>query len=177
MKKNVNVSIYDTTNTEATAALLALGFPLINTDPIRRIFTEKRPANNQVSFGLKRGGEVEYRLEASSDQHDEKAGVVAQAYWDKEAETHSEEFDEKLINLRKKLQGTEGGILFEEILREYPQEVARYIRVAFDQRRQLIKQVINRQDMVELVRIEKEDGHNVLHHVNCPAEKVAKLLE
>lgn len=177
MKQNLHVSVYDTTSTEMTAALMALGFDLVETDPIRRIFTENRPCNAAVTHGLQRGGEVQYRLETESDQFSTKVGLVAQAYCEREsdAEKASLKFDAKVEELREKVKGTEAGIMLEHVISALPSEIARYVRLSMDTRRKLISEIATRKDMVEMVKIRKSDGHFVLHHVDCPAEIVEEL--
>lgn len=168
--------VYDTNSTELAAALLALGFDLVDADPIRRIFTERHPANRTVTHGLARGGQVQYRLQTDSAEFSGlKAGKAAQAYASPQ-DVDPAVFDAKLTELRNKLAGTEAGIMFETILDEYPLEVARYIRVAFAERNLLIDEIRRRTDMVELVRVKKPDGNFILHGIDCPPDKVAALL-
>lgn len=187
MKQPVHIDIYDTTSTELAAALTALGYNLTGpeqadpitggvkkADPIRRIFTEKRPINRAVSHGLKRGGEVQYRMDSKSTEFDTPAGAVAFAYI---CPKPSLVFDDLVKDLRKQTSGSEAGILIEQLIQEIPLEVARYIRGAMDNRRNLIGVIADRRDIVELVRVKKDDGNFVLHHINCPAEMVEALSE
>jgi hypothetical protein len=188
MKQPIKTEItYDTTWTELAACLRALGFERVTEDPIRRIFTPTDPPNESMDpktaekyNGLQRGGVVEFRFEPQSTEFDAAViGKVAQAYaapLDISAK-ESAKFDAMLMELREKLKGSEAGILFESILREYPCEIARYCRVDTENRRDFIKEIRTRRDLVELVLVQKDDGNFVKHHYRCPKSLVQELIE
>jgi predicted Zn-dependent protease with MMP-like domain len=174
MKKQITYEVYDTTSTELASALRAIGCDVVDEDPIRRIFSEEHPCNPSVSHGLKRGGQVQYRLKGESEEFDAKTFELARAYADsKESKT----LDETLATLRDKTRGTEAGQLVEEVIKELPQEIMRYIRLAFVYRRELIDLIATKQDLVELIKIKKADGHYILHHAGMPSDKLKELLE
>ena len=173
-KTNITYEVYDTTSTELAAALRAVGVDTINEDPIRRIFSEDHPCNPSVSHGLKRGGQVQYRLRGESQEFDAKTYELAHAYADtKETDT----LDQTLSKLREATRGTEAGQLVEQVIKELPLEVMRYIRLSFVYRRELIDLIATKPDLVELIKIKKPDGHFILHHAGMPADKLKELLE
>jgi hypothetical protein len=134
--------IYDTTNTERASALIALGCDTVRHNPIRRIFSDGRPRNNRVGFGLHRGGECQYILRSESDQFDRRAGEIAQAYeFTNHPDRDPEAFDRLVADLRAKTRGTEAGQIVEQIIAELPLEIARYIRTAMEARRGLIDMI------------------------------------
>ena len=201
MKTQSSVGVYDTYSTELSAALESLGCPLIGSDPLRRIFTEDRPLNPNYQHGINRGGKIQYRHATESTQFEAKTSELAQSFTTPEhtpdktkgelVPRDPDEFDNRLQALREATKGTEVGILVEEIIREYPHEIARYISAAFQARNKRTKTVIVGKDflsepgtpdhgkpikMTELVLIQKDDGHFVLHHLDLPLEQVEELL-
>lgn len=173
-KTNITYEVYDTTSTELASALRAVGCDTVDEDPIRRIFSEDHPCNPSVSHGLKRGGQVQYRLKGESQEFDVKTYELAHAYADtKETDT----LDQTLSKLREATRGTEAGQLVEAVIKELPLEVMRYIRLAFVYRRELIDLIATKPDLVELIKIKKQDGHFILHHAGMPSDKLKELLE
>lgn len=189
MKQHTNISIYDTYSTELSAALRAVGCDLIDTDPLRRIFSEDSPANPSVSHGLRRGGKVQYRHKPESDEFNASTAELAQVFaapdreynkltgaWDKVSE---DRFDSMLAHLRGKLRSSAAGaaVDLDAIIEELPREIIRYIKAAFAARTENIKTIAERPDLVELVLVKKDDGHAVLHHIAMDPAKVQELLE
>jgi hypothetical protein len=178
--------VYDTFSTELSAALRAVGCDLIDRDPIRRVFDEGHPINPAVTHGLKRGGRVQYRHVPDSEEYGTPTAKLAQVYaepnktftGDGWIQNRPEDSFDFLMNaLREKIKGSEAGILLEGIIAEYPKELMRHIRAAFEHRRENIGVVANREDLVEIVRVKKDDGHYVLHHAKMPQEQIQALLE
>lgn len=178
--------VYETYSTDLSAALRAVGCDLIQADPIRRIFDEKNPPNTKVSHGLGRGGRVQYRHKTTSSEFSAPATELAQAWAEPEKVYDGEEwipipkenqFDNMLNALRAKLAGTEAGRDLEKIAAEYPKEIMRYLKGQAVHRKENIQTIADREDIVELVKIKKADGHFVIHHINLPADKVQALLE
>jgi len=201
MNPKSTVGVYDTYSTELSAALDSLGCPLVGSDPLRRIFTPDKPLNASHKHGIGRGGKIQYRHATDSTQFSAKTFELAQSFTTPDHSPDKtkgelvprdpEEFDNRLQDLREATKGTEVGILVEEIIREYPHEIARYIAAAFQARNKRTKTVIEGKDflsepgsegygrpikMTELVLIQKDDGHFIMHHLDLPIDQVEELL-
>lgn len=169
-----STSVYETSGTEMAAALMALGFDLADNDPLRRVFTPERPANESVTHGLKRGGKVFYRIKTESSEFANSAGECAEAYG---AKSMSADFDARLMALRDKLAGTEAGQMLDALITELPLEIARYQRAAFENRRNLIDTLATRRDIVEMVYVPTGKDSFVIHHAKLPPEEALALIE
>jgi hypothetical protein len=174
MKKTISYEVYDTTSTELASALRAIGCDVVDADPIRRIFSDEKPPNKSVTHGLKRGGQVQFRLKGDCEEFDAKTHELARAYADSKETTT---LDESLATLRDKTRGTEAGQLVEEVIKELPLEIMRYIRLAFIYRRELIDLIATKDDLVELYYKKHEDGTCTLVNHKIPAWKYKQLRE
>jgi hypothetical protein len=169
------MTVHDTYSTEQASALLALGVDLVDEDPLRRIFSDKFPANQSVTHGLKRGGRVQYRLKEHSTTSKATSLELARTFC-KETEEESD-FDNNIEKLKELTKGTEAGQIVEKILKDLPHEAIKYVRAAFKWRNVLIEELASNKNIVELVLIKKEDGNIILHNAKAPADVLKNLYK
>lgn len=70
---------HTTTSTDVAAGLLALGFEPQEENPIIRLFSKRKPPNLRVAAGKGRGGQILYRFQTESEEHDAQPHVISKA--------------------------------------------------------------------------------------------------
>jgi hypothetical protein len=95
-------SSHTTNSTDIAAGLLALGFEPQPENPIIRLFSKRKPPNLRVAAGKGRGGQILYRFEAESGNHNRAAHEIHHALANPDVPPENKEgetFDDLLRDL------------------------------------------------------------------------------